>query len=275
MIKSMTGFGAREALIAPFGKVCVELRSSNHKFLEIVFHLPQGYLSLEGRIKKEIEKKIKRGRLTCVISIVGARPAKVFINKGLLENYLSELNQIRERFHIDGEVGIDTLMHLPGILSLEEDASGAAGIWPKLKVLLAGALEDMSKARRKEGSALQGLLRSRADALKLDLEAVKERFKKAVKDKLKEIEKAEERSSFLKESDITEEIDRLAYHLKNFKSRLSKSGLAGKEMDFIAQELQREANTLAAKSFDLVISGRIVQIKSRIEKIREQAQNIE
>ncbi len=275
MIKSMTGFGGREALIAPLGKVCVELRSSNHKFLETVFHLPQGYLSLEGRIKKEIEKKIRRGRLTCAVNIIGARPAKVFINKELLRDYLSELNQIRDKFQVSGEVGIGTLVHLPGILSLEEDSVSAASIWPRLKILLAGALEDLLKARRKEGRALQGYLRRRADALKISLGVIRERFKRAVKDRVKLIDKAEERSAFLKESDITEEIERLAYHFRNFKSRLSKSGLAGKELDFIAQEMQREANTLAAKSFDLVISGRIVQIKSQIEKIREQVQNIE
>ncbi|MFH0763373.1 MAG: YicC/YloC family endoribonuclease [Candidatus Omnitrophota bacterium] len=275
MIKSMTGFGAREAEAAPFGKIRIELRSSNHKFLETVFHMPSGYLSLEGRIKKEIERKIKRGRVTCAINIIGSRPSKVFINKALLRDYLWQLNQIREKFQIEGEVGIDTLVHLPGILSLEEDSISVLNIWPRLKPLLAGALDELSNARSKEGKATQGFLKSRAESLKLSLAAVKARFKKAIKEKLKNIDKAEERSAFLKGADISEEIERLDYHTRNFKSRLSKSGLVGKELDFIAQEMQREANTLGAKTFDLLISGRIVQIKSQIEKIREQVQNIE
>jgi len=271
----MTGFGSREALVTALGKVCIELRSSNHKFLEIVFHLPPGYLSLEGRIKKEIEKKIRRGRLTCAVNIIGARPAQAFINKELLGDYLAQLNQVRDKFRITGEIDINTLVHLPGVLALNERGASAVSIWPQVKTLLAGALDDLCKARRKEGKALQGLLRNRAEALKAGLEVIKERFKKATKDKLKEIEKDEERSAFLKDADITEEIERLAYHLRNFKSRISKSGLAGKELDFIAQEMQREANTLAAKSCDLVISGRIVWMKSQIEKLREQVQNIE
>ncbi|MFH0935872.1 MAG: YicC/YloC family endoribonuclease [Candidatus Omnitrophota bacterium] len=275
MIKSMTGFGTREAAVAPFGKIRVELRSSNHKFLESVFHIPPGYLSLEGRIKKEVERKIKRGRLTCAINIIGTRPTKVFINKALLRDYLAQLNRIREEFAIDGEVGIDTLVHLPGILSLEEDSISAMSIWPRLKVLLAGALDELLKARRKEGRAMQVFLQNRAESMKLNLAAIKERFKKAVREKLKAIDKVEERAAFLKDSDVTEEIERLGYHIRNFKSRLSKSGLVGKELDFIAQEMQREANTLAAKTFDLAISGRIVQVKSQIEKIREQVQNLE
>jgi uncharacterized protein (TIGR00255 family) len=275
MIKSMTGFGASEAEAAPFGKIRIELRSSNHKFLETVFHIPPGYLSLEGRVKKEIERRVQRGRITCAIHIIGARPSKVFINKGLLRDYLSQFNQIREEFRIDGEAGIDTLVHLPGILSLEEDSISALNIWPRLKILLVAALEELLKARRKEGRATQRFLKNRAESLKLSLAAVKERFKKAVREKLKGIDKAEERVAFLKGADISEEIERLSYHVGNFKSRLSKAGLVGKELDFIAQEMQREANTLAAKTFDLIISGRIVQIKSQIEKLREQVQNIE
>jgi uncharacterized protein (TIGR00255 family) len=96
-----------------------------------------------------------------------------------------------------------------------------------------------------------------------------------LKEKLGAITTDEERNSFLKETDISEEVERLAFHIRNFKHKLSKNGPAGKELDFIAQEMQREANTLAAKTFDTVISSRVVQIKSQIEKIREQAQNIE
>ena len=118
-------------------------------------------------------------------------------------------------------------------------------------------------------------LKSRAEILKKDLDMVKARFKKAVKDKLARINNDEERIGFIKEADITEEIERLAFHIGNFKSKLSKYGPIGKELDFVAQEMQREANTMGAKSCDAAISSTVVQIKSQIEKIREQAQNIE
>jgi uncharacterized protein (TIGR00255 family) len=131
------------------------------------------------------------------------------------------------------------------------------------------------KMRHKEGRALFGFLKNRAEALRVNLVIIKIKFKKAIKEKLKYLDTEEERSNFLKDSDITEEIERLAFHIRNFNHKLSKNGPIGKELDFIAQEMQREANTLAAKTFEATISARVVQMKSQIEKIREQVQNIE
>lgn len=275
MIQSMTGFGSREAQIAPFGKISVELRSSNHKFLEVVFHLPEGFLSWEDKIKKEIEAKIKRGRLTCVITIIGTRGAQVSINKALLKNYILMLKNIKEQFHIKDEININTLIHLPGVLSLGENTFPKLNLWSRLKILVNQVLDDLVKMRQKEGRALFGFLKSRAESLKVSLAIIKTRFKKAIKERLTKINTEEERFSFLKDTDITEEIERLAFHIRNFKNKLSKNVPVGKELDFIAQEMQREANTLAAKTFDTTISGRVVQIKSQIEKIREQVQNVE
>ncbi|MBU1091004.1 MAG: DUF1732 domain-containing protein, partial [Candidatus Omnitrophica bacterium] len=129
--------------------------------------------------------------------------------------------------------------------------------------------------RQKEGRAIGGYLRKRVEIQNQSLEAIKARFKKVIKEKLKLINLDEERASFLKDADITEEIERLGFHIKNFKNKLAKSGPIGKELDFIAQEMQREANTLGAKSIDTKISARAILIKSQIEKIREQVQNIE
>lgn len=275
MIRSMTGFGAREAEIRPFGKVSVELRSANHKFFEAVFHLPEGFLSLEDRIKKEIEGQVKRGRLVCAVNVVGGAAQGVFINKALLKNYVFTLNSLKKQFKIYDELNINTLVHLPGVLSLEQNVVPKEKIWPQLKILINQALTDLTKTRQKEGRALFVFLSRRAETLKQDLCAIKARFKEATKLKMRQLVTDEERSSFLKDSDIAEEIERLTFHIKNFKHKLLKSGSVGKELDFIAQEMQREANTLAAKSFDTAISARVVQIKSQIEKIREQVQNIE
>lgn len=275
MIQSMTGFGSRTAEIPPFGKISVELRSSNHKFLEVVFHLPEGFLSLEDRIKRAVEAKAKRGRITCVVSVTGAGASSVFINKALLKNYISVLKNIKEQYRLKDEISINTLIHLPGILSLGENSIPKASIWPRLKVLANCALDDLVKMRQKEGRALFYLLKNRAEALKINLGMAKARFKKAIKEKSKALSTDEERSSFLKDSDITEEIERLTFHIRNFRSKLFKTGPIGKELDFIAQEMQREANTMAAKSFDVAVSARVVETKSQIEKIREQVQNIE
>jgi uncharacterized protein (TIGR00255 family) len=275
MVNSMTGFGSKEKEIAPFGKISVEIRSTNHKFLEIVFHLPEGFLSLEDRLKAEIEAKVKRGRITCAVNISGGKAAHIYVNKQLLKNYLSTFKHMQKEFHIKDDLSVNTLIHLPGVLSLEENAIPKASIWPHLKALANAALDEFVKMRRKEGQALHNYLKSRAQNLFADLQAIKARFKEAIKNKLGSLETDEERASFLRESDITEEIERLTFHIRNFKSKLGKSSPIGKELDFIAQEMQREANTLAAKSFDVKVSGTVVEMKSQIEKIREQVQNIE
>jgi uncharacterized protein (TIGR00255 family) len=271
----MTGFGSREAEIAGCGRISVELRSSNHKFLEIVFHLPEGFLAWEDKIKKEIEAKVKRGRITCVINSISTKASSVSINKALLRNYITTLRNIKEELRLKDEISIDTLMHLPGVLSLGENRIPEQNLWPRLKILVNNALDDLMKMRHKEGRALFGFLKNRAEALRVNLVIIKIKFKKAIKEKLKYLDTEEERSNFLKDSDITEEIERLAFHIRNFNHKLSKNGPIGKELDFIAQEMQREANTLAAKTFEATISARVVQMKSQIEKIREQVQNIE
>ncbi len=275
MLNSMTGFGSSEKEIAPLGKVNVELRSANHKFLDIVFHLPEGFLSLEERFKKEIESRIKRGRVTCAINTIASGSPRVCINKPLLKNYLSALKSARAQFRIKNDIGMDTLINLPGVLFLAEDKISKERTWPGLKLLIHNALEGLARARQKEGRALCGYLRNRAQGLKGGLGIIKERFKKVTRKKMANLKTDEERSGFLKDTDITEEIDRLGFHIRNFKNKLTKGGPVGKELDFIAQEMQREANTIAAKSCDAFISGRIVGIKSQIEKIREQVQNIE
>ncbi len=275
MLQSMTGFGSMEREIRPFGKVYVELKSANHKFFETVFHLPEKFLFLEERIRKEIESRIKRGRVVCVVNITGAKGSTVSLNKALLKNYIVTLEGVKRQFKIRDGIDVNTLIHLPGVLSLEENITSRTNIWPPLKVLVNRALEDLLKTRQKEGEALAVFLKKRGEFLKESLGIVGVRFKKALKKKLDKIETDEERSGFLKATDISEELERLVFHIRNFKSKLSAAGPVGKELDFIAQEMQRETNTLAAKLFDAAISSRVVQMKSQIEKIREQVQNIE
>jgi len=274
-MQSMTGFASKEMTLLPFGKISLEIRSTNHKFLESVLHLPVGFISLEEKIKKEIEARIKRGRVVCVMNVSGGPNNKVFINKGLLKNYVTALQNIQRQSGLKDAVRLDTLIHLPGVLSLTENRISKIQIWPRLRILVRKTLEGVWRMRQKEGQALYNYLKIRAGVLDRSLGIVQARFKKVVKDKIARLTTQEERSSFLKETDITEEIERLAFHIKNFKKKISQVGPIGKELDFIAQEMQREANTMGAKSCDAVISSRVVQIKSQIEKIREQLQNIE
>ncbi len=274
-MNSMTGFASREIAIAPFGKISLEIRSTNHKFLEAVFHLPVGFLSLEDKIKKEIEAKIKRGRVVCVMNVVGGPTNKIFIDKRLLRNYISTLRNIGELAHIQEEVRLDTLINLPGVLSLTEDRRSKGNIWPRLKTLVHNTIDDLVGMRKKAGRALYRYFKNASQALETNLGIIKRKFKKLIQEKIAELKTPEERSSFLKDTDITEEIERLTFHFRNFQKKLSKNGPIGKELDFIAQEMQREANTMGAKSCDAMVSSRVVEIKSQIEKVREQLQNIE
>lgn len=271
----MTGFGNQETEIKDIGRISVELRCTNHKFLETVFHLPEGLLSLEDKFKKEIETKIKRGRIFCAINIRTVDAQGIFINRKLLKNYLLQLQDLKKEFKINGELNLDSLIRLPGILSLKENKPAGAHIWEHLLPVFLQALSSLVKARDKEGRALAKVLKNRSQLLKKDIVFIKQRFNLAVKNRLKIIKADEERSAFLKSAEIAEEIDRLNFHIINFVQKIAQGGSVGKELDFITQEMQREANTLAAKSFDLIISGRAVEMKSQIEKIREQVQNIE
>ncbi|MFH0855569.1 MAG: YicC/YloC family endoribonuclease [Candidatus Omnitrophota bacterium] len=275
MIQSMTGYGSFEAILPSLGKVSVELRSTNHKFLETVLHLPEGSLAMEERIKKAIESKVKRGRVTCSLNISARRQGNVFINKALLKKYIGKINSIKDEFKIDSGLDMNTLIHLPGVLALEEEKVSPESIWPGLKLAVNAAMDNLVKTRAKEGKALQGYLRKQGEELRTELSAIISKLKNALKSRLKGFATDEERSSFIKDTDTTEEIDRLCFHIRNFKNKLIKGGAIGKELDFIAQEMQREANTMAAKTFDVSVSAQVLKMKSLIEKIREQAQNIE
>jgi uncharacterized protein (TIGR00255 family) len=275
MIQSMTGYGSQEAQAGEAGKISVEIRSSNHKFLEIVFHVPVELMYLEDRMRKVIEARIKRGRLTCVVTMMENKGSRVLIHKEVVKDYITKIREVKRQFGIVDDININTLVHLPGVVSVGADKKRPANLWPKIKTVLESALEDLVRMRSAEGRSTRIYLKKRAHALASGLAFIKGKFRKAIREKMSGLKSDEERVSFLKSTDIGEEIDRLAFHIRNFKNKLAKNGSVGKELDFIAQEMQREANTLAAKSFLAAISARVVQMKSLIEKIREQVQNIE
>lgn len=274
MIQSMTGFGRAEKKIQPYGIVSVEIRSINHKFLESVIHVPEGFLSLEDKIKKEIETRIVRGRLTCVINIVNGSSRDVAINEQLIKKYLTSINSIAKKYGVGGEVNINNLITLPGVLSLTENRLDADKLWAQVKTVLHKALSELLAMRNKEGKALLCFLKERNDDLRKDIDEIKARYKKTAHEKAAKFSTDAERAAFLKETDITEEVERLDYHIANFKTKFTATGPIGKELDFISQEMQREANTMGAKTCDAYISGKVIEIKSHIEKTREQLQNI-
>lgn len=275
MIQGMTGFGSKEKNIAGIGAVSVEIRSTNHKFREVVLHLPEGLISLEDKFKKEVESRIRRGRLTCVVYLEKKLSPQISINRQLLDEYVRVVGQLTKLYSLKDGVKVDTLINLPGVISVTEKNIPAEKLWPGLKKILSGALDDLVAMRRKEGRALFGHLKAQGESLSESIDFVKSRFKEAIKEKIVVFTTDAERAAFLKESDITEELQRIAFHARSFRQKLAAAVPIGKELDFICQEMQREANTTGAKSCDVQISSRVVQIKSEIEKLREQVQNVE
>jgi uncharacterized protein (TIGR00255 family) len=274
MIKSMTGFGTATANVKPWGRMTMEVRSINHRFLDIVFHLPGGLACVEDDLKREIEKRLVRGRVTCAVNLNGGVTQKVSVNKPLLRQYYLELKKAMDELRMRDEISINTLMHLPGVWSVEDIKARKESL-PGIKALLKKTLDELTRGRVREGGQIYSDLMARCRMIQETLVQIQVRYKKVIEQKASELESPDEQNGFLKSSDITEELVRLTFHLKSAIAKLNGSQPVGKELDFVAQEMQREINTVGAKSVDAAVSGKVVQIKSEIEKIREQLQNVE
>jgi uncharacterized protein (TIGR00255 family) len=274
MLNGMTGFGKAEKN-TPWGRIHLELRSLNHRFLEIVFHLPEHFVALEEDLKNIISGRVRRGRVLCSLNFEPSTNV-TSINIGLAKSYVKELRRLKQVLGLKKEeIKLETILSLPGLLSVSGDKRLLEKIAPQIKHLLRQALAKLIYMRQQEGRAIVRDFRRRLGMITKELESIKLRIKKVIAEKRKTFSSPEEFSAFLKDSDISEEVVRMNFHLKNFSSQITKPASDGKELDFIAQELQREINTVSAKSVDALISTSAVKIKSQVEKLREQLQNVE
>ncbi len=292
MLKSMTGFG-QSTLGHGKDKWVVEIRSLNHRFLEYSARLPQVLAPLENEIKNLIQTKVKRGKISLSVSYNGGDSPRedVAIDEKKLDFYYRSLRRIAQRLKIDPKLSLQDLVGLPNIFLVQKSDFELAREWQRLSKALRRALAKLQKMKAKEGMALKKefflRLRLIAEALQRIEKAsqiavlqYQERLKNRVAELTKGIELDQEKLArevaiMAERSDITEEIVRLGNHLKLFRSTLEESGEIGKKLDFITQEMNREANTIASKSPAFQISQEAVNIKSEIEKIKEQVQNIE
>ena len=270
----MTGFSRVRKNIRSLGVVSLEIRSVNHRFLDIVLHLPEGFAHFEQRIKDEIGKRVRRGRIVCRLDINSHSIKKPVLNKRLIKEYYLSLKKMSQQLKVKQDLGISGLMSLPGVWSLQAEPSLYIS-WRKLHPLIKAALDKLINKRQQEGRELYKDIGTRLKIVESLVKKIKQRFKKVVSQRLRLYNADAEKNSFLKNSDINEEIVRLSFHLRSFNRCLKSKKAIGKELDFILQEMQRESNTIGAKSIDSFISGRIVRIKSAIERMREQVQNVE
>lgn len=291
MIRSMTAFGRAESSQIK-GGWSVEMRSVNHRYLELSLKIPPSLYSLEDRIREFCQSHIKRGKVT--VNIAGRNESgleKVTLDEKVLQFYLSAIRKVQRRFNLKGTLSPSEILTLPKIFSVDQKNESPEKIWAAVKVTLNKALSHFYESRVREGRALYADILGRIgkiektlgeleekskDLPKVYAEKLTERVNKLFEDRTIDQERIWQEAVMLSQrSDTTEEAVRLKSHLKLFRDKMAKGGEVGKELDFILQEMNRETNTLGAKSQDFEISKEVVSIKAELEKIREQVQNIE
>jgi uncharacterized protein (TIGR00255 family) len=291
MISSLTGFG-RASFTDESGRISVELKSVNNRFLQLDLHMPYGYNWLDGLIRQQISSRISRGKVYLHLEIVDYNPnQEIIINRPLLNKLIS----LREE--VAGETGktlpleFDGLLALPGVMKVDSKQIDNDAMWKRIQPVLNEAVEHFAEARTREGKNLADDMRQRSLNLKGILAQIekllpefKQQFIKKFTERITELagkagvdenRLSTEIAIWSDRSDVSEEITRLNSHLKELEKVLESYKPVGRRLDFLVQELNREANTLSSKISDVSISQLAIDIKCEIEKIREQAQNIE
>ena len=275
------------------GAISVELRSTNHRYLEIDQRLPNGFGALQERMAGVIRAQIQRGRVEASISVQTDQQdrRRVVFDERLLTRYHEALLTLKHRFALKGPLTLEHLLALPHALSVLEERVSADQIWEPLSAAVASATHELVRTRRREGAKLVADLRRQLQAMERHLAAVKRRLPKALESHRRHLKqqlhgllgsRASGAAAQLKQAvalvegvEIHEEIVRLESHIAFVRTTLTAGGLLGKRLDFIAQELMREANTMGAKVNDAEAAQHVVALKGCIEKIREQVQNLE
>ncbi len=295
MIRSMTGYGRAEGFLGG-RKYIVEVKSLNHRYLELSLRMPANLAPLELEVKKKINEQLVRGRIDVTIrrenqaGTEEARPLEM--NLSLVKNYHDLLTRLKEQFGLTDEITLGMLTGLKDVfvpVELPEDDVNT--IWEGLAVVLNEALEALTMMRQKEGAALREDLESRIaliDGYLGEIEACVPRnvqeYQRRLADRVRELldgmpvdeaRLCQEVAIMAEKSDITEEIVRFRSHIGQFLEMLKSREAVGRKVDFLIQEMNREVNTIGSKSSDAQISRHVIEIKSELSKLREQVQNIE
>ncbi len=294
MLQSMTGFG--EARVQEDGlAVSVEVRAVNNRFFKLSVRATEGYAALEPLVENEVRAAVHRGTIQVNLRIDRRRsPDDYRINVDVLDHYRQQLETLRQQWQVSEPVSFEALLPLPGVV---DDAAAvavdAAEDWPVVQRALQAALEGFGRMRGEEGRAMAvdltancRLAATSLDQIERRAPLVVEEYRTRLYDRLKRTlaeldvaldpgEVIKEVSLFADRSDISEEIVRLRSHLEQFQASMKLSESAGRKLDFLTQEMFREANTIGSKANDVEITRSVIEIKTAIERIREMIQNIE
>jgi uncharacterized protein (TIGR00255 family) len=293
MVRSMTGFGQARGTAGDC-RVTVEMKSVNHRYSEVVVRLPREWSFLEEDVKKAVQTSLQRGRADIFINTERETPAASIyeVDWMLAEGYINAARQLGERFGLQGSVEIKDLLRIPNMISLKQQPEDSLEtIREPLLSIVHEALAGLIRMREQEGLHLREDLRNRMNKLKMLHGSMAELAPAAVEDYRQRLHKrivewtdgmepdegriAAEAAIFADRSDIEEELTRLASHMAQFLALLDSGEPAGRKLDFLLQEMNREANTIGSKAGHAGLAGLSVEWKAELEKIREQAQNIE
>lgn len=292
MIKSMTGYGRASKSIGSM-VVTVEIKSVNHRYFEFFSRCPRNYGFLDEKLKSFVQSKVSRGKIECYVQIENLEDDTVVVevNHALAKGYLDALNDLSERYGIDGSINAANLSRYPDILIVRKEEADEEKIWSAVKETAEEAVEKFIEMRMVEGAKMKDDISSRAATIISDVEFVEERSPQTVKeynDKLlarmreligdttvEETRLLTEAAIYADKIAVAEETVRLRSHISQLLTFLEAKDAIGRKMDFLVQEINREANTIGSKAQDVEIARRVLDIKSEVEKIREQVQNIE
>ncbi len=293
MLQSMTGYGSSTVDIGN-RSFSIELKGVNHRYLDIKIRLPREYFQLEEGIRKEISKYISRGRVDVYIHYEKGleEDKELIIDKKLAKVYFERLSELAREFNIEKNPSVEFIASRPDVTILQESEQDLEFINAKLLPAVQKACTMFSSMRSTEAKVLTEAMISQLAELEVYRKSVAKRSPEVVKeyqiklhDRIKQLidknvefnqdKLCNEVAYFADRASIDEEVVRLKSHIKQFKDILHKGGAAGRKLDFLVQEMNREVNTIGSKSSDIVISNSVVEMKSIIEKIREQVQNIE
>lgn len=292
-MESMTGHGRGSTLEAG-RRITVECASVNRKGIEIAVALPKPLMTLESRIREQIQHVVRRGRInvSIVLENAGAANEQSIIDKVAARRILRELEALRDELSLPGEISLELLLRSPGVLkSSAEEVPDADELWPMVQNALTQALDRLTAMRGKEGAHLVTdllkrvrLLENAAKAIRTRVPTVLRQRRDHLKQRLEELGApvptgdpalARELALMAERSDITEELTRLESHFAQCREALVGTEPAGRTLDYLAQEMFREFNTLGNKAGDAAISQRVVQSKAELDRIREQVANLE
>ena len=271
MLQSMTGFG-RGVIKSRLGTITTEIKTVNHRYLDLVVRLPKELQGLDPKIKDFIKKSIHRGRVEVFIERRSANaPVSAEINHTLVRSYLTNLQKIGKEFKLKDTASLSQLCQIPGVIELRTPLISIDRAWAEVRKSTNLALQALLIMRQREGKFIEKDIRNRLKIIKKKQKENKKRLPI-----LLNTAKASAEIAMLSEKvDISEELSRFSSHLNQIGLFLNENGDVGKKINFTIQEMLREVNTMAAKANDFTISRAVVFIKAELEKIKEQIQNIE